>query len=309
MKILHFISENQTGSFPLGTPGRFTDLLEALRKDGHDNTILIPEIPVLQAALERKEIPFISMNVSFLNNIFRTGFHKKLLKRTQPDVILVYNEAAHDDNDFLSIEDNFDGPIRNVRDFYIPVVAPDPSTKKMDREETHTPPENCVIGCFAPEKTGINNLEILFKATEGLEKITYWFAIEPALSQSAQKIVSEYGLENQCRFFDVTVPRGAFYKGADIIFVPQGGIDSDMAFVEALALGRPVISCSPHHKNYASDQTLNIFTSRDQNKIRQEIEKLSKDEAYRTKMGEQGRQVYEERLTPDNGLKKLLSHL
>lgn len=307
MKILHFVSTGHIKTYPLGTPGRFTDLLEALKNDGHENIVLLPEIPVLQAALERKEIPFTLTNISFIDNLFRVHFYKKILKTSKPDIVLRYHNDDNDDLDIL--EDSYDGPIRNIMDFYFPILAPDASIKKMDREETLTDPADFVIGCFAPDQNSIDNIDILFQSLPHDVRTTLWFSIDPELSPRIQKMAADYGMEDKSRFFDVTVPRGAFYKGCDLIFVPKGEVASDMSFVEALSLGRPVISCTASHQDFAKGDNLNILKNCNRQQLAAEIRALSEDAAYRIKLGETGRQVYENSLTPSSGLKQLLSHI
>lgn len=325
MRTLHFISPDDPdmpricswGPYPLGTPGRFTDFIQALQEDGHDSIIVMPSIPVLQAALERKEIPFILNNITFINHVFRRGFYKKIIKEHKPDIILTYGDhnpnrgSDHDpeQDEINLLIDIFDGPVRGVMDVYSPVVTPDSSIKKIDREETLTDPLDFVIGCFAPGRQAVDGLNILFQAVTGRDDVSLWFAIAPYLSQHVQAIAKIYGLDHKCRFFDVTVPRGGFYKGVDMVFVPNGQVDSDLSFVESLSLGRPVISCAPQHAHLADPHDLVILPRGKAHELTDQIDIMSRDKALCTRLGEAGRNVYEEHLSALHGIKNIISHL
>lgn len=303
MKILHYIGNE----YPLGTPGRFTDLLKAFEEDGHKNTILMQDVPILRAALERRDIPYTLNNLSFLNTMFRMRFHKKILTKSAPNIVLRYNNRHDESLDI--IEDLYDGPIRNLKDIYVPVVQPDASIKKMDREETMTPESDTVIGVFCPETPSLDGLEILITSICRQNNFTLWIALDPALSETVQNVAKQHNFDEKIRLFDVTIPRGAFYKGCDLIVVPKGGIDSDISYLEAMALGTPAISCNARHLDYAVDCDLEILSNVSAEDLRKKILTLADDEAMRTRLGEQQRQVFESNHSPAQGLQKILAHL
>ena len=307
MKILHFVTTSTTKLYPLGTPGRFTDLIQTLNDHDHENTVLLPDLPVLQAALERKEISFTLTNVSFIENLFRENFYKKILKRASPDIILRYNDIEPEDMTMLKAL--YKGPVLDILDFYTPILNPDSSIKKMEREETVTPEGDIIIGCFAPQKASISNLDTFLNVISESQNITLWFAIDPALSSNVQDLTAKYNLDKKIRFFDVTVPRGAFYKGCDIIFIQKGGVDSDMALVEASSLGCPFISSNPNHKKMLSDDHPFLIEHDDKKAILSAIADLASHDSKRIQTGEKGRQIYEKSLSPVHGLEKFMHAL
>ena len=310
MKILHFVSDVLPHSYPLGAPGRFTDILYALNSAGHENSVILPDLPVLQAALERKDIPFTSTNIRFLDQVFRIGFCKKLLNEANPDAILYYGDIEN--NDFAKILARHTSvPMIEIDTVYEPILRPDASTKKIDREETLTDITDIIIGCFCPFQDSLKSFEMLFEIGAKMGHFTFWISIAPNLSTQIQQMAKNKNIEHKCRFFDVTVPRGAFYKGCDIIFIPDGQIDSDMSQIEALSLGRTFVSCSTNYAEFFSklDQKTLIISGQNSEKLDKSLGKLAKDIALRIKFGEKGRKIYEKKIKPDNLIKKFIGNI
>jgi glycosyltransferase involved in cell wall biosynthesis len=149
----------------------------------------------------------------------------------------------------------------------------------------------------------------LLSALHKQGNVTVWLAINPNLSSLIQNMAKDHEFEDNIRLFDVTVPRGAFYKGCDIIFVPKGGVDSDISYLETMALGIPAVSCNPKHSDYAVGCELEILKTLSSESVRNKILTLASDKAMRTRLGEQQRQVFEAYLTPDQNLPKILDRL
>lgn len=307
MKILHYIPDIPINAFPLGTPGRFTDFLTALKEDNHDNFVVISKNPVLQAALEREDISFFNAPTNYPKKLFLTRFVKKFLKDSSPDVVLRYDGTESRPLNIL--ESLYNGPVRNIRGFYKPVVFPDPAVKKLSRADSHTPEASFVIGSFVPGFESLTDITKLFECIKHDDDMMIWIAAPAVYAEEFEKIAALENLGQRLRIFDVTTPRAAFYKAVDLVFIPDTDTEADIMLAEACSLGKAVISFKNEHEALMNKQMPCVIKDKEQNELARRLKTFRKEDSFRIKCGEDSRAIYTNLLHPSKTLPEILEYL
>lgn len=241
MRILHVLGKERNA----GAEAGFMDLVAILEKQGCAQSALLFPHRTIEAALERKNVPFTKAKFAGLFDLQTVSAAQQLAASLKPEIVIGHSA------DTLKLHPKIINlPALLAVGALPPAIAIEDTAEPISRIDVQTPKDVFVIGTLASLTPG-RHISKVIQSIRDIPSCHYWIGGEGPDLKKLQDMAAVQGLSNRVHFMGPQTNRLAFLSALNACIVPARANPPDRNLAEAWAAGVPAI-CGLEDKHIPS---------------------------------------------------------